>query len=297
MSKITERNNAILKSREILNNKDNYIIVDTETSGIGNHAEVLEICAISLNGEVLIESFFKPKGTIAPEAIAVHGLTREILQQKGAVTWNVCASEIAQFFSGKTILAYNASFDKKMIDQTAALYGYSSPIKETVCVMRLRQQFAGTQNTEKLQGDHTAQGDCRKTLELLNEIAEAELMEDPESFDIENDDDLINLCFKLQEISEQRLALEKQEKAIQARCGLYLKEMEKENVPLGNGKKVERVQSIVELKPQISLEELPDDYKVTRLNHSLVKKLLLQGKVNNELFSYEEKWSIKIKKQ
>ena len=86
MSKTTERNNAILKAREILSNKDKYIIVDTETSGLGNCAEVLEICAISLDGEVLIEYFFNPKAIISPEAISIHGLTEEILQQKGAVT-------------------------------------------------------------------------------------------------------------------------------------------------------------------------------------------------------------------
>lgn len=297
MSKVSERNNAIKQAKEIFKNKDKYIIVDTETSGIGNCAEVLEMCAISLDGEVLIEYFFNPKGIIAPEAIAIHGLTSEILQQKGAVTWDTCASEIVQFFAGKTILAYNASFDKKMIDQTAALYGFESPIEETVCIMRLRQQFAGTQNTEKLEGDHTALGDCKKTLNLLNEIANAELAEDPESFEISNDEDLITLCFQLQEISAQRLALEKQEEAIQVKCGLYLKEMEKENISLGNGKKVERVHSIVKLKPQIPLEKLPDDYKVTRLNHNRVKELLLHGKLDKDLFSYEDKWSIKIKKQ
>ena len=297
MSKITERNNAILKAREIFSNKDKYIIIDTETSGIGNCAEVVEICAISLEGKVLIESFFNPKGIISPEAIDIHGLTREILQQKGAVTWDACASEISQLFADKIIIAYNASFDKKMIGQTAALYGFDSPIEETFCIMRLRQLYSGSQNTEKLNGDHTAKGDCLRTLDLLNEIAHAELTEDPESFDIENDDDLINLCLKLQEISAQRLALEKQEEAIQAKCGFYLKDMDKEDVSLGNGQKVVRKYSMVKLKSQVPLEELPEYCTVTRLDTSSVKKLLQQGKIDNNLFSYEDKWSIGFKKQ
>ena len=153
MSKTTERNHAILKAREILSDKDRYIIVDTETSGLGNYADVLEICAISLDGEVLIEYFFNPKGIISPEAISIHGLTKETLQQKGAVTWDVCASNIDRVFADKIMLAYNASFDRKMIDQTAALYGFKNPIEADLCLMRLRQQFEGK---KQLNGDHTA---------------------------------------------------------------------------------------------------------------------------------------------
>ena len=192
------------------------------------------------------------------------------------------------------MLAYNASFDKKMIHQTAALYGFKNPVEADLCLMRLRQQFEGK---KQLNGDHTAKGDCFKTLELLNKIADAELSEDPENFDITKDEDLIALCFKLQEISAQRLELQKREKAIQAKCGLYLKEMDREDVSLGNGQKVIRVHSMIELKSRVSLEELPDNCKVTKLDISSVKKLLQQGKIDGELFSYEEKWSIRFKKQ
>lgn len=297
MSKITERNHAILKAREIFRDLDRYIIVDTETSGLGDRAEVLEICAMSLEGDVVLEYFFMPTGVISPKAIAKHGLTKEILQQKGAVTWNTCASKINQTLAGKIILAYNSSFDQKAIDQTAALYGFDSPIEETLCIMRLRQQFNGTKNTEKLGGDHTAQGDCRKTLSILHEIANSEVKEDPENFEISSNDELIDLCLELEKISAQRLALKKREDTIKTRCGSYLKETDIENVSLKNGRKVERVDSIVNVKSNIPLKELSEEFKTTSVNYHAVKRLWKEGKLNDELFSYEESWSIKIKNQ
>ncbi|MEM8720277.1 MAG: 3'-5' exonuclease [Cyanobacteria bacterium P01_G01_bin.39] len=297
MSRITKRNDAIAKAQEILDNCDRYIIVDTETSGLGDRAEVLEICAMSLQGEVLLEYFFMPTDIIAPEAIATHGLTKEILQQKGAMTWASCASQISKAFAGRIMLAYNASFDQKMIAQTAALYGFESPIAETFCIMRLRQQFEGAANSQPLEGDHTAQGDCRQTLSILQEIAAAEILEDPEAFEITNNDELIDICLELKEIAAQRLALAKREEIIKAKCGLYLKEMELEQVSLKNGYQVERLDSIANVKPKIPIVDLAAKFKTTRVNHNAVRKLWQEGKLDDQLFSYEETWSIKIKKQ
>lgn len=297
LSKIAKRNHAILKAREILGNSDKYIIVDTETSGLGKRAEVIEICAMSLQGKVLFEYYFEPTEVISDRAIAKHGLTKEILHSKGVVTWDSCSSTINKTFAGKIMLAYNSSFDQKMIEQTAALYGFSSPIKEAFCIMRLRQLFESTQNSQPLKGDHTAKGDCRQTLILLQEIANAELIEDPENFEIKNNDELISICLELKEISSQRLALEKREEIIKAKCGLYLKRMDLENVSLKNGQKVERVDSITKVKSNIPLEDLAAKFKVTRLNHHAVRKLWQEKRLDNQVFSYEETCSIKFKKQ
>ncbi len=289
LSTITQRNHAISKAQEILANPDKYIIVDTETSGLGNRAEVIEICVMSLQGEVVLENFFMPTGIISPEATAEHGLTKDILQQKSAKTWDTCASEINKSLAGKTMLAYNASFDQKMIDQTAALYGFDSPIEEKFCIMRLRQQFKGTKNSEILGGDHTAQGDCKKTLDILHEIANAELVEDSENFEIQNNDELISICLELEKISAQRKTLEEREKIIQAKCGHYLKEINLENVSLKNGRQVVRVDSIVGVKSNIPLKNLAEEFKVTRLDSNVVRKLWKEGKLDDKLFSYKEK--------
>lgn len=73
--------------------------------------------------------------------------------------------------------------------------------------------------------------------------------------------------------------------------------MNLENVSLGNSQKVERVDSIAQVKSKVPLEELSENLKTTRLDHHAVKKLWQQGKLDHELFSYEETYSIKIKKK
>ena len=95
----------------------------------------------------------------------------------------------------------------------------------------------------------------------------------------------------------QRLALSKREDIIKTRCGLYLKEMDLDSMSLRNGWKVERVDSITQVKSRVPLEELSEDFKTTRVNHHAVKKLWQLGKLDDDLFDYEEIWSIKIKNQ
>lgn len=303
MSKITKRNQAILKAREILSDLDQYMIVDTKTSGLGNRAEVIELCAMSLQGEVVLNYFFHPhqrlhQPRLEPHvAIAEHGLTPEVLQQKETSTWDRCGATIKQTFAGKVLLAYNASFNYKMIKKTATLYGFDNPIDEIFCIMGLRQRFTGTNNSKILEGEHTTQGVCHQILSILREIAAAELVEHPEDWEITNQDQLIEMCLELQEISAQRLAIEKREKIIKEKCGLYLKKMNLEQVPMNNGQQVERWDTIIKVKSQVPVEDLATKFKTTRINHGAINKLWREGKLDTRLFSYEETWSIKIKKQ
>ncbi|WP_319420796.1 hypothetical protein [Pleurocapsa sp. FMAR1] len=108
-------------------------------------------------------------------------------------------------------------------------------------------------------------------------------------------DELIAICLELEEISAQRKALEEREKIITAKCGLYLKETNLENVSLKNGRQVVRVDSIVGIGSNIPLEELAEEFKTTMLKHRFVNRLWEEGKLDDKLFSYEEKWSIKFK--
>ncbi len=52
----------------------NVCIVDTETTGLGNDAEVVEITVLSTRGEVLFDSLVRPRCPVPPAATAVHHL-------------------------------------------------------------------------------------------------------------------------------------------------------------------------------------------------------------------------------
>ncbi|MEL6439997.1 MAG: 3'-5' exonuclease [Cyanobacteria bacterium J06621_8] len=295
MSKITKRNQAILKARNILANLERYIVVSSATSELNTRGEVIELCAMSLQGEILFDFFFNPQGEIYPEAIAKHGLTQEILKQNGAITWDTCEAEIYQTFADRIMLAYNARREQKVIEHTAALYDYDSPIEDAFCVMALYQQFSGRQNTQLGDRKQKPPARCAKILEMLREIATAEFIKDPEELEITNNEQLVAKCRELEKIKEQRLALAEKEELIRAKCGLYLKKMKLDNILLENGQKVELWHTITRVKSRIPVEDLAARFKTIRLNQNAVQKLWQDGKLDDGLFRYEETWSIKIK--
>lgn len=56
----------------------NYIILDTETTGLDNTAEIVEISVINDQGEVLLDTLIKPTKPIPGDATAIHGITNEM---------------------------------------------------------------------------------------------------------------------------------------------------------------------------------------------------------------------------
>lgn len=52
---------------------DNRLFIDTETTGLGDDAEIVEICIIDSHGFILLNTLVKPTKPIPDEAIAIHG--------------------------------------------------------------------------------------------------------------------------------------------------------------------------------------------------------------------------------
>lgn len=58
---------------------DNRLFIDTETTGLGDDAEIVEICIIDSHGFILLNTLVKPTKPIPDEAIAIHGITMKWL--------------------------------------------------------------------------------------------------------------------------------------------------------------------------------------------------------------------------
>lgn len=294
---IASRNRAILKAREILANPDKYVAIDTETTGVGALAEVIELSAVSLHKEPMLELYFMPSGEISPTAIATHGLTEDILKQKGTTTWDKCAVQIQQALNNKTMLAYNATFDCRMIAQTAAMYGLDSPVSESMCAMRLYQQFLGAAKPKELGGDHTALGDCLRMIDLLQEMANSNLIEDPDAIVIQGVEDIAVLQAKIDDLAAQRLAITKTEESLKSQIIEYMLKQELSAVPLGNGKQVKRYSSIKGIKPkELSVDQLPDRYKQLSINLKVIKAEWSNGTLDSDIFEFQETHSIRTVK-
>lgn len=97
------------------------LFLDTETTGLGTNDEIVEISIINHQKLVLFNSLIKPMKSIPEEAIAIHGITNEMV--KIAPTWAEVHEEVRRIVQSAPLVIFNAEFDMQMMAQTAALYG------------------------------------------------------------------------------------------------------------------------------------------------------------------------------
>ena len=172
---------AIAWAKAVLARKQSFVILDTETTGLGDDAEIIQLAIIDLDAKTLFNENMRPTElTLIPsEATAVHGLTMAALE--GCPTFAELAEPLGAAIGERDIITYNAAFDSRMYRQTLALAGGFEPSGVWTCAMLEYARFVGEWNDyrqsyrwHKLQGgDHTALGDCLATLALIQSMAEA----------------------------------------------------------------------------------------------------------------------------
>lgn len=96
------------------------LYIDTETTGLNRTDEVIEISIVDYEGTVLFNSLVKPTQPIRQDAQFIHGIDNKMVAT--APAWPILWPKIREIFYGRTIAAYNAPFDLKMIQQTHARY-------------------------------------------------------------------------------------------------------------------------------------------------------------------------------
>ena len=111
------------------------LFLDTETTGLDERAEVVELAVINAQGEVLVDTLVKPVNHIPQEVTDLHGITNEMVEN--APCWQEIHSKISALLIGRLVLTYNAPFDARMLDQTCALYRLPVLSVDWRCVMRM----------------------------------------------------------------------------------------------------------------------------------------------------------------
>jgi DNA polymerase III epsilon subunit-like protein len=177
-------------------NKDFYVL-DTETTGLGSDAQIVELGLIDQNGKVIIDTLVKPiSGFIPPEATAIHGITTEKVMDLG-VDWGTANEmlfdSLVNTFSRKDLIIYNADYDVRLIEQTSNAHDNNSIFDLSnspfvSCAMLSYAEYFGRwdayresfkwqslinackQQNVKVENAHRAVADCQMTLSLIKAI-------------------------------------------------------------------------------------------------------------------------------
>jgi len=137
------------KARQIL--PLNPIFLDTESTGLGGRAEIIEICLVDAAGNKLIDTLVRPRSTIPSDAVQLHGISNE--QVSGARSWLQVWPEIEILLKGRYVGIYNAEFDLRMMQQSHRANGltWKPPGAQLFDIMKMYADFAGHTKWQKLE--------------------------------------------------------------------------------------------------------------------------------------------------
>lgn len=157
--------------------RDDWVILDTETTGLHN-AEIVEIAIINYLGKTLLNTLVKPSISIPADVVAIHRIDDAMVANSPSFT--EVYSQIVQALEGKRVFIYNAAFDIKILNYCRNLHKLKSfnLSKRYECIMEWHAQWAGDWSDyhegyrwHPLCGKHRALGDCLATLERIKRIA------------------------------------------------------------------------------------------------------------------------------
>lgn len=175
-----DRKRASEWAREVLAD-ERAIILDTETTGLDDDSEIIEIAIINTKGERLFESLVKPVGLMG--ATHIHGIAAEDVAT--APGWYEIDPLVIDILIGASrVISYGAEFDARLITQSRARWGLppsGSASNRWQCAMEEYARWYGDWSSyhksykwQRLQGGHRALGDCLACLEYIKIMAEKE---------------------------------------------------------------------------------------------------------------------------
>ncbi len=189
MTHHADRQAAAEQARQLLATPD-AIILDTETTNLRGY--LVQIAVIDMQGQVLLDTLVNPLTSISLDAQRIHHITAETVAS--APTFNQIVEPLGELLAGRVVVVYNASFDSQILYNEIFRFIAAQGTKEANiwqeangwvkactwrCAMHLYAQWVGDWNSyhgnyrwQPLPGgDHTALGDARATLAVLQQMA------------------------------------------------------------------------------------------------------------------------------
>jgi DNA polymerase III subunit epsilon len=164
------------------------LILDTETTGFGEDAEIIDLALVDKNGQIYLNSLVQcQQEVILQEAMKVHRIHKSML--RNAPTFPQVWSDLAPLLSAHEVVIYNAEYDLRLLWQTAKRYHLELPEIQAHCLMKHYSSYVGQASAHSecyrnmrlaaayLQFQieqttmHRALADAQASLEVLHKLA------------------------------------------------------------------------------------------------------------------------------
>lgn len=169
----------------------NFLVLDTETTGLHSNAEICSLAVIDSAGTPLLHTLVKPVRPIPPDATRVHGITDQDVAS--APGFAEIAPQLRMLLDGSNVVVYNAVYDRKMLHRSAEAAGLPKidwkAFSRWYCAMEAFaivygewNEYHGNYRWQRLttaatyyglstEGAHGALADCLMTLGVVQAMA------------------------------------------------------------------------------------------------------------------------------
>ncbi len=164
------------------------LILDTETTGFDEQAEIVEIALVDKYGEVYLDTLIQCQAEAIPQvAMAKHRIHKSML--RNAPTFPRVWQQLHPLLASHEVVIYNAEYDVRLLEQTAKRYNLALPKMRVHCLMQRYSAYVGQPSARKEgyrsmglaaacfhfqieQTDaHRALPDAQASLEVLHKLA------------------------------------------------------------------------------------------------------------------------------
>lgn len=161
-----------------------FLILDTETTGLGPWDRIVEIAVIDEAGSVLLNTLINPVMHIPAGVTTIHGITDEMVRDKPM--FQDILPDLEAILADEIVVIYNVAFDTRFLARS----GLKVENHSFQCAMLMYAKFSGVwsdyyknwrrQSLQKacdycgIQYDtmHRAVSDCEATRQVINYMAQ-----------------------------------------------------------------------------------------------------------------------------
>ena len=170
--------------------QEDVLILDTETTGLGDDARIVEISIITAGGRTVLDTLVNPGTPIPDEASDIHGITDSMVTGPGVPVFAEVLPALTEALKGRRCLIYNKPYDVGRLHHELTLHhqtaGHPEPGKAATTWLGDMafedamipysnwcgewSDYWGNYAWQPLHGGHRALGDCRAVVGCLRKM-------------------------------------------------------------------------------------------------------------------------------